>query len=96
MKLDFWGKAEAWSYEEFKKMTIAIEKDKALIPLKQLQDLTRDDFCYACVMAGCEYLSNIERIGLKVALKHFSKLKNFNAVMEFLRNNKTTKDRIPA
>ena len=34
MKLDFWGKAEAWSYEEFKKMAINIEKDKALIPLK--------------------------------------------------------------
>lgn len=46
-------------------------------------------------MAGCEYLPNIERIGLKVALKNFSKHKTFDAVMEFLRTNKSTKDKIP-
>jgi hypothetical protein len=27
----------------------------------------------ACVMAGCEYLENIERVGLKVALKFYNK-----------------------
>ena len=46
-------------------------------------------------MAGCEYLPNIERIGLKVALKHFSNHKNFDGVMKFLRTNKATKDKIP-
>ena len=46
-------------------------------------------------MAGCEYLPNIDRIGLKVALKHFDKHKSFDKVMEFLRSNKTTKDKIP-
>ena len=46
-------------------------------------------------MAGCEYLPNIERIGLKVALKHFTKQGNFEKVMKFLRLNKATKDKIP-
>ena len=46
-------------------------------------------------MAGCEYLPNIERVGLKVALKHFAKHKTFEAVMKFLRGNKAMKDRIP-
>ena len=44
-------------------------------------------------MAGCEYLDNIERVGVKVALKHFEKQKSFKKVMEFLRENKTTKDK---
>lgn len=46
-------------------------------------------------MAGCEYLPNIERIGLKMCLKHFDKHKSFEDVMKFLRTNKATKDRIP-
>ena len=46
-------------------------------------------------MAGCEYLNNIERVGLKVALKHFAKQGSFAGVMKFLRENKVTKDRIP-
>ena len=46
-------------------------------------------------MAGCEYLPNIERVGLKVALKHFAKHGSFEAVMKFLRTNKATKDKIP-
>ena len=50
---------------------------------------------YVCVMAGCEYLNNIDRIGLKVALKHFSNLETFDKVMEFLRTNKSTKDKVP-
>ena len=41
-------------------------------------------------------MGNIERVGLKVALKHFEKHKSFRKVMEFLRANKTTKDKVPA
>ena len=76
-------------------MVIDVTSDKTLTPLKQLQDLSRDDFSFACCMAGCEYLNNIERIGLKVALKHFDKQKSFDGVMKFLRTNKATKDKIP-
>jgi 5'-3' exonuclease len=47
-------------------------------------------------MAGCEYLPNIERVGLKVALKHFSREKSFEKVIEYLKKQKTYLDRIPA
>ena len=40
-------------------------------------------------------MPNIERIGLKVALKHFDKYGTFGAVMKFLRENKTSKEKIP-
>ena len=76
-------------------MTFDVAKDKTLGSVKQLQALSRDDFSYACAMAGCEYLPNIERIGLKVALKHFDKYGSFEGVMKYLRANKATKDRIP-
>ena len=46
-------------------------------------------------MAGCEYLPNIERVGLKVALKHFSKDRGFKEVIAFLKSQKTYADRIP-
>ena len=95
MKLDFYGLAQVWDVEEFTKMTVDVAKDKNLTSLKQLQSLSSEQFRYACVMAGCEYLPNIERIGLKVALKHFAKHKTFDAVMTFLRANKMTKDRVP-
>ena len=36
MKLDFYGKAQAWSHEEFKKMKIDVEEDKTLKSLKNL------------------------------------------------------------
>ena len=47
-------------------------------------------------MAGCEYLENIERVGLKVALKHFGKQGNFQKTIEHLMKEKTYKERIPA
>ena len=49
----------------------------------------------ACIMSGCEYLNNIERVGLKVALKHFAREKSFAKVISFLRTNKVSKDRVP-
>ena len=95
MKLDNFGEGMQWSYDDFKAKEIDIEKDKSLKPLKYLQALSKEDFSYACVMAGCEYITNIERIGLKVALKHFNKLGSFAEVMKFLRTNTITKDRVP-
>jgi hypothetical protein len=47
------------------------------------------------IMAGTEYLPNIERVGLKVAIKQFGNHKNFEGVLKFLRENKIHKDRIP-
>jgi 5'-3' exonuclease len=47
-------------------------------------------------MAGCEYLDNIERIGLKSALKFYDEHKTFTEVMKCLQKHKTYKDKIPA
>ena len=91
MKLDFFGNAQMYSHEEFKSMTVP-DGEKALA---QLQALSKEDFVYACIMAGCEYLDNIPRVGLKVVLKHFDREKSFKKVMEYLRTNKTTKDKVP-
>lgn len=49
-----------------------------------LQSLDKRNFVLACVMAGCEYLPNIERVGLKVALKHFKTYLTFDKVIDFL------------
>lgn len=46
-------------------------------------------------MAGCEYLDNIERMGLKSALKQFDEHKTFDEVMKNLEKHKTFKDKIP-
>lgn len=46
-------------------------------------------------MAGCDYLPNIEQIGLKVALKQLDKLKSFEAVMDYFESNKVYQHRIP-
>ena len=91
MKLDFFGNAKMYSHDEFKAMTVPKE-EKALA---QLQGLSKEDFVYACIMAGCEYLDNIPRVGLKVVLKHFEREESFKKVMEYLRTNKTTKDKVP-
>jgi 5'-3' exonuclease len=47
-------------------------------------------------MAGCEYLDNIERIGLKSALKLYDEHKTFHGVIKHLESHKTYKDKIPA
>lgn len=89
MKLDFFGNAKIFDFLHFKKCEV---KEKSL---KLLQELNNENFLFALTMAGCEYLPNIERIGLKVALKHFSKHESFGGVMKFLRENKATKEKVP-
>lgn len=42
-------------------------------------------------MAGCEYLQNIERVGLKVALKLYEKHKTFEKVITALEKNPNLK-----
>jgi 5'-3' exonuclease len=46
------------------------------------------------VLAGCEYLGNIERVGLKVALKFFDKHKTFDKVLGSMKEHPTYKDRV--
>ena len=49
---------------------------------------------FACVLAGCEYLENIQRVGLKVALKFFDKYKTFEKVLGEMKEHQTYKDRV--
>ena len=89
MKLMPGGQCEQFSFEDFYKSKCDC-KD-----IKILQGLDKREFVLACVMAGCEYVENIERVGLKVALKHFEKSKTFEQVMLSLMKSPNYKRRIP-
>jgi len=92
LKLNPIGSCQAFSFQDFYNSTFEGKEQKSLL---QLQKLSSDDFTFACIMAGCEYLNNIERVGLKSVLKIFEKEGSFDKVMEFYRTSKTHKDRIP-
>lgn len=93
MKLNIFGTSEVFSAQDFKNTANETFTDKAV---KGLHSLEKEEFTYCCIMAGCEYLDNIERVGLKVAIKNFGKEKDFKGVMTFLRNHKIHKDRVPS
>ena len=46
-------------------------------------------------MGGCEYINSIDRVGLKVMLKHLQKAKTCEKVIDDLKANKAFKDRVP-
>jgi hypothetical protein len=37
-----------------------------------------DEFLMTCIMAGCEYIESIDRVGLKVVLKNYQKAKSID------------------
>ena len=47
-------------------------------------------------MGGCEYLQSIDRVGLKVVLKHLNKVDSCEKVVKELLGSKTMKDKVPA
>lgn len=48
-----------------------------------------------CIMAGCEYLNSIDRVGLKRVLGDYKKAGSCEKVVEALLKNKAMKDRVP-
>jgi exonuclease-1 len=68
MKLSPVGSCVQFTFAQFYKFKA---EGKEYKEISVLQKLTPREFILACVMSGCEYLPNIERVGLKVALKHF-------------------------
>ena len=46
-------------------------------------------------MGGCEYLQSIDRVGLKVVLKHLGKVDSCEKVVKELLASKTMKDKVP-
>lgn len=73
LKLTPTGTCDYFSFEGF----YARDSKDCSSEVEALRELDNDEFVFACIMAGCEYLQNIERVGLKVALKHFKAQKNF-------------------
>jgi len=47
-------------------------------------------------MGGCDYLPSIQQVGLKVAIRLFSKHKDIEGVIHHLQSNKAFKERVPA
>ncbi len=88
LKLNPFGTCAMFSFEDFYKL------EESTKEVKILQSLEKRDFVFACVLAGCEYLENIERVGLKVALKFFDKHKTFEKVLGGMKEHPTYKDRV--
>lgn len=89
MKLTPMGTCQHFNFAQFYEFKTDSKEITAL------QGLEKREFVLACVMAGCEYLANIERVGLKVALKHFQREGSFAKVIAYLEKQKLFKERIP-
>ena len=63
--------------------------------LRIFQSMSEDEFLTACIMAGCEYIESIERVGLKRVLNDYKKAKSCEQVIIDLKANKAFKDRVP-
>jgi exonuclease-1 len=94
LKINWNGFAEMFDIEKFKAEQKNEEKgwDDSL---RLCQTLEHDQFVEVCIMAGCEYIPSIDRVGLKVVLKNMLKLKTCDAVIEEFRKNPKMKDRVP-
>lgn len=53
------------------------------------------DRIQACVLAGCDYLSNVRGVGLKTAISLIKKHTDLDEVISSMRGNKSMKDKIP-
>jgi exonuclease-1 len=85
MKLSPLGQCQEFSFKAFHSfIPQANQKDVCVKEIETMQKMSKQDFVMACVMAGCEYLPNIERVGLKVALKHFKQHGSFAKVVQHL------------
>ena len=92
LKLNPYGTGQMFSFKDFYDAKFA-DNEKTT---KQLQQLSAEEFTNVLIMAGCEYLDNIDRIGLKSALKHYDEHKTFDGVMKYLESSKTFKEKVPA
>lgn len=55
-----------------------------------------EEFLTTCVMAGCEYIQNIDRVGLKRVLNDYKKAGgSCHEVIKALQDNKAFKDKVP-
>lgn len=95
LKLNNKGFGDLFDLEAFRKETdnTASSWDENL---RTFQKMDEDNFIETCVMAGCEYIKSIDRVGLKVICKNFQKAKSCKRVVQDLLANPKFKDRVPA
>lgn len=63
--------------------------------LRAFQKMSEEEFLSTCIMAGCEYLNSIDRVGLKVVLKNFQKAGSCEKVIRDLQSTKAFRERVP-
>ena len=90
-KLNQNGFGQLIDITKIRKQKKSIEDEK----LQTLAGMSHHEFILACVMAGCEYMESIQRVGLKVVCKLFKKTGSIEGVITDLQNNKIFKDRVP-
>lgn len=94
LKMNWNGFGQLFDYEAFQKTNGAGRAwDNAL---RTLNSLDREEFINMCCMGGCEYMQSIDRVGLKVVLKHLAKVKTCKKVVEELRSSKAMSSKVPA
>lgn len=70
------------------------EEHKDNPPLYNFLNLGYEDRVNACVLAGCDYLSNIRGIGLRTAVGLLKKYGTVDGVVSELRKNKKMEGKI--
>ena len=88
-KLSLSGTGQIYSHDHFKNNKTLTDK-----ALQQFQQMSREQFVQACIMAGCEYLPSIQGVGLKVTLKQFAKSKTVENVIEAIKAKKNFSGRV--
>lgn len=58
-------------------------------------EMEHDERMLVCLLAGCDYISNIKGIGIQKAIKFMDGDKDIFGVVENIRKSKTYRDKIP-
>lgn len=95
VKMNYAGYGELFDTKQFRAETANTENGWNE-QLRIFQSMSPDEFLTTCVMAGCEYIQSIDRVGLKRVLNDYKKSKSCKKVIEDLRNNKAMKDKVPS
>ena len=63
--------------------------------LNDLFSLSEENFMYACILAGCDYLPSVKGMGLKTAVKFFERFVKIDSVMKRLPYEKQFMGKVP-
>lgn len=94
LKMNWNGFGQLFDFTVFRKSNSAGKAWDA--KLRTMHSLDQNEFVNMCIMGGCEYIQSIDRVGLKVVLKHLEKVKTVKKVIEELRKTKAFAAKVPA